>query len=197
MAIAAGLMWAALRPLHEDQPAPYTYDEWNRVMTAVYLLFFGATAGLRHALAPHVGRVGQIGLVVSMVGSALLVVGNVVEFWVSLVLDVPTAFDAGYIGAGWPGSYTGWGIFMAGCLTLLAADGLLVVALIRVAAVRWWLTLPVVLSQLFMLAFFAPRQSLAFGAVWVVLGLALAAFGMELRLRGGQLTVDKRQRSHD
>lgn len=196
MAIAAGLMWAVLRPMQEDQPAPYTYDEWNRVMTAVYLLFFGATAGLRHAVAPYVGRAGQIGLVVSMVGSALLVVGNVVEFWVSFVLNVPTAFDAGYGGAGWPGSYTGWGIFMAGCLSLLAADGLLVVALIRVPAVRWWLTLPVALSQLFMLAFFAPRQSLAFGVVWVVLGLAQGAFGRELYMRRGQFTVDERRRRH-
>jgi hypothetical protein len=58
------------------------------------------------------------------------------------------------------------------------------------------LTLPVALSQLFILAFFAPRQSLAFG-VWVVLGLALGAFGMELQMRGGQFTVDKRQRRHD
>jgi hypothetical protein len=30
MAIAAGLMWAVLRPMQEDPPAPYTYDEWNR-----------------------------------------------------------------------------------------------------------------------------------------------------------------------
>jgi hypothetical protein len=183
MAIAAGLMWAVLRPLQEDHPPPYTYDEWNRVMTAVYLLFFGAAAGLRQALAPHVGRVGRIGLVMSMVGSALLVAGNVVEFWVSLLLNVPTAFDAGYNGAGWQGSYAGWGMFMVGCLTFLAADGLLVVALIRAPAVRWWLTLPVVLSQLFILAFFAPQESLAFGVVWVVLGLALAAFGWDMHVR--------------
>jgi hypothetical protein len=88
-------------------------------------------------------------------------------------------------------------MFMAGCLTLLAADGLLLVALIRVPAVPWWLTLPVALSQLFILAFFAPRQALAFGVVWVVLGLALGAFGMELQMRGGQFTVDERQRRHD
>jgi hypothetical protein len=57
--------------------------------------------------------------------------------------------------------------------------------------------LPVALSQLFILAFFAPRQALAFGVVWVVLGLALGAFGMELQMRGGQFTVDERQRRHD
>ncbi len=34
------------------------------------------------------------------VGCGLLIVGNVVEFWVSLLLNVPTAFDAGYEGGG-------------------------------------------------------------------------------------------------
>ncbi len=54
---------------------------------------------LWYALAPHVGRVGRADLVMRSVGCGLLIVGNVVEFWVSLLL-VPTAFDAGYEGGG-------------------------------------------------------------------------------------------------
>ena len=183
MAIVAGLGWAVLRPLQEDHPAPYTYDEWNRLMTAVYLVFFGAAVGLRSALAPHLGRVGRAGLVMSIVGCGLLIAGNVVEFWVSLLLNVPTAFDAGYAGAGWPGSYWGWGIFIFGSLACLAACGLLALGLIRAPAARWWLTIPVVLSQLFAVAFFRPRQSVAFGVVWVLLGFALAAFNRTVTSR--------------
>jgi hypothetical protein len=70
----------------------------------------------------------------------------------------------------------GWGIFGLGCLACLAACGLRAFGPIRAPAARWWLIAPVVLSQLFAVAFFRPCQSLAFGVVWVVLGFALTAF---------------------
>jgi len=170
-------MWAVVRPLQEEHPRPYTYDEWNRVMTVTYLLFLGAAAGVWQVLAPHVRRVGRAGLVLSMVGCSLLIAGNVVEFWLSWMLNVPTAFDSGYSGGGWSGSYWGWGIFMLGCFVLVGAAALLAVGFIRARAVLWWLAAPAVLAQLFLPAFFAPRHAVVFGVVWVWLGLALAGWG--------------------
>lgn len=190
MAIAAGLMWAVVRPLQEDHPAPFTYDQWNRLMTVDCLLFFGATAAIRRILALHMGKLGRLGFAVSLIGSALLIAGNVVEFWLSFVLNVPTAFDAGYAGAGWPGSYWGWGLFIVGCLILAGAAGILAIALLRAPEIRWWLTLPLALSQLFLVAFFRPGQSAAFGLMWVALGLAMTAIGTrqsQKALRAGRL----------
>jgi hypothetical protein len=66
---------------------------------------------------------------------------------------------------------------MLGLFLLAGAAGLLAFALFRVRAIPWWLAVPVVLSQLFLPAFFRSRESYVFGIVWVALGLALAVCG--------------------
>ncbi len=144
VAVAAGLSWLVARGLIEWSTrdlvgAPISYDAANRVATvAIVLLGLAVVGAVRRAGGPSTRR-ARAALVVTVSGFALLLAGNVAEFWAVLLQDRPNAFAAGEGQDVWIGSQIGWVVFVLGML--LATVG--TVWLVRSGAgspdpPRWW-----------------------------------------------------------
>ena len=157
LAVATGALWTLGVTLVATQagsdPVGAGYDAANRALTLPLLLLVGYAALLR--TSPPAGN--SKGPLVLLVGSFLLLAGNVLEFWMVLLSDLHTEKTAARLGdseAFW-GSLAGWMVFVAGMLLTLAAavmlgravDGrrgvaLVVLAIVGLAATGLWAVSP-------------------------------------------------------
>lgn len=127
LAIATGALWCVGVTLVATQavsdPVGAGYDASNRVLTLSLVLLVGYAVLLRRS-PPGGSRRGALVLVV---GSVLMLAGNVLEFWAVLLSDSHTEKTAVRLGeetAFW-GSSAGWLIFLPGMLVTVAAAVLL------------------------------------------------------------------------
>jgi len=157
LAVATGALWTVGVTLVATQaasdPVGAGYDAANRFLTIPLLLLVGYAAVLRTS-PPGGSRKGSIALIV---GSVLLLAGNVLEFWLVLFSDLNTEKTAVRLGeteAFW-GSPAGWMVFLLGMLVTIAAavtlgraigglrGGVLVVlAIVGFAATALWAVSP-------------------------------------------------------
>ena len=157
LAVTTGALWTVGVTLVATQavtdPVGAGYDAANRALTLALLLFVGFAALLR--MSPPGGR--SRGPVVLVVGSLLLLVGNVLEFWVVLSSDLHTEKTAVRLceaEAFW-GSLAGWVLFLLGILVTVTAAVLLgravgglrgvvlvVLAVVGLAATARWAVSP-------------------------------------------------------
>ena len=80
-AILGGVVWIAVRVLILLQPPPFSYDAYNRMFAAPLLLLLVGLLGLSVRRAGGRGRLARTGIVAALAGCALLIAGNVAEFW--------------------------------------------------------------------------------------------------------------------
>lgn len=127
LAIAAGAAWTIGVTLVATQavsdPVGAGYDAANRFLTLSLVLLVSYAAGLRTS-PPGGSRRGALVLVV---GSVLMLVGNVLEFWAVLLSGSHTEKTAVRLGesAVFWGSPVGWFIFLPGLLTTVVAAAML------------------------------------------------------------------------
>ena len=157
LAVGTGALWTVGVTLVATQavsdPVGAGYDAANRALTLSLLLLVGYAAHLRTS-PPGGSRKGSVALVV---GSVLLLVGNVLEFWMVLLSGLHTEKTAVRLGepeAFW-GSLAGWMVFVLGMLVTIAAAAMLgravgglrggilvVLALVGLSATGLWAVSP-------------------------------------------------------
>ena len=127
LAVATGAFWTVGVTLVATQagsdPVGAGYDAANRFLTLSLVLLVGYAALLRRS-PPGGSSKGSMALVV---GSVLLLAGNVLEFWMVLFSDLHTEKTAVRLGepeAFW-GSPAGWVLFVLGMLVTVAAAAML------------------------------------------------------------------------
>ncbi len=127
LAVATGALWTLGVTLVATQagsdPVGAGYDAANRVLTLSLVLLVGFAVLLRTSPPGGSGK-GSMALVV---GSVLLLAGNVLEFWMVLLSDLHTEKTALLLGepeAFW-GSAAGWMLFALGMLVTIAAAAML------------------------------------------------------------------------
>ena len=123
LAVGTGALWTVGVTLVATQagsdPVGAGYDAANRALTLPLVLLVGYAALLRKS-PPGRSRRGSLVLVV---GSVLLLAGNVLEFWMVLLSGLHTEKNAARLGeseAFW-GSFAGWMLFLLGMLVTIAA----------------------------------------------------------------------------
>ena len=147
-AMLGGLLWMVLGALAHMAEATkvlgLTEAAYGRMNTASLLLLAAGLAGLYARQAGRFGRLGVAGFVLASIGLALMVLGNVIESWISdlIFADVP-------LGEFKPGAHAGWGIFLIGLCVLAVGLVLVGIATIQAKALpRWSRVLPLVLGLL-------------------------------------------------
>jgi hypothetical protein len=189
-AIASGVLWAVALPLvataASADPVGWRYDDFNRLLTAPLLLLVVALAGLRAAQIGRLAKWGSRGAWLALAAAVLLVVGNVVEFWLVLASDAEVFAIAEPRGLDqWVGSTVGWLTFLLGALLLLAGGVLFGVATGRAGVFPNWvgfligMTAPLLLIA-FTLWAVSPvatvPPALMLGAAWVTVGAVLLRY---------------------
>jgi hypothetical protein len=143
-AVFGGLGWLLLAPAAElVRRDLLSYDGYSRLLAVPLLLFNVALALASRRSVWGKDRGVRAGLLVASVGSGLLLVGNVVEFYGVLLqddLNAQAAYQAGRP-EHWLGSDIGWLIFGAGMLVLLVGGLMTALALRRRRTDATWLPL--------------------------------------------------------
>ena len=137
-----------------------TESAYGRMNTASLLLLTAGLAGLYARQAVRSGRLGVAGFVLAFIGLALMVLGNVIESWISdlIFADVPP-------GEFKPGAHAGWGIFLLGLCVL--AVGLMLVGIATIQAKAWSRVLPLV-TGLLLASGFLVALSIGEWGLWVI-----------------------------
>ena len=170
-AMLGGLLWMVLGFLQgmaeSTKVLGLTEGAYSRMNTASLLLLAAGLAGLYARQAGRFGRLGVAGFVLAFIGLALMVLGNVIEWWISdlIFADVP-------LGEFKPGAHAGWGIFLIGLCVL--AVGLVLVGIATIQAKvlpRWSRVLPLVIGLLLASGFLVALSIGEWGLWLIVLSL--------------------------
>jgi hypothetical protein len=188
-AIVGGVFFALALPLVATQatadPVGLRYDDFNRWLTLPLALLTVALAAVRGVQGARLEGAWRWGAWIALGGAALVVLGNVVEFWLVFFTDEYVAA----IGEDRP-EVDEWVGSTIGRLTVLAGAAVLLVGGLVFGAATWRApTLPpwtgvvvAATSPLLVLAFLVWSRSVeATIAVALVLGLAWIAVGLRLR----------------
>jgi hypothetical protein len=126
LAILAGLAWIAgillVSTQADSDPVGARYDAYNRVLTLAIVLLLASSVAIRRRLAAA-GAPGVRAMTAVVVGLALNLAGNVLEFWGSLAAGQETEKTARRLGLEeefW-GSAVGWFVYLAGGLIVVAS----------------------------------------------------------------------------
>jgi len=182
-AILGGVLWIAVRVLVLLEPPPFSYDAYNRMFVAPLLLLLVGLLGLSARSAGGRRRLARTGTMAAVGGCALLIAGNVAEFWFVLMQSKPNANAAYQSGAEevWIGSEIGWMLFLLGFLIMSIGLVLFGVAAVRANELPRWRALPLMVGVAGLMAFlFGPFLVAAadllltlIGVGWILLGYLL------------------------
>ncbi len=188
LAILGGVIWIAswiLNGLTEDASRTVlglSEGGYRRITNAALLLFMVGLVGFHKRQAGRSGKLGTTGLIVALVGCALMIIGNVFEF--GLIGSIPDGER--------PGMMMGWGIFLLG-LIFIVPTGLLLfgIGVIKANVLpSWSRALPLVIGLISLLGIFIGIVQMvlrgdtvggwglitiivSLGLGWVLLGYAL------------------------
>jgi len=193
-AMLGGLLFMVLGPLsylaaERMTLLGLTEYAYSRMNTASLLLLAAGLAGLYARQAGRLGRLGVAGFVLAFTGLALMVIGNVIESWISDLMfpDVqPGEFK--------PGAQAGWGSVLIGLCVLAVGLALVGSATIQAKVLpRWSRALPLV-SGLLIASGFLVALSIGewgFGVIvlslgpWMLLGYVLWSDQAEAPVQSG------------
>lgn len=178
--ILGGVLWMVLVPLitltypgragwgRTDTLLGLAWEDYNRMLPVVLLLLLVGLAELRGRYAARSGRLGKVGLILALIGLALMLVGNVVEFWVAGgIRERMTTIDL-----------IGWIGYSLGYLLLAVGLVLLGVATLRAQVLPRWNGVPLLIGLLVLPMYFTVTSGASVGAVLAVLfGLGWVALG--------------------
>ncbi len=126
LAILAGVAWIAgillVATQADSDPVGANYDAYNRVLTLALALLLTSALAFRGRVR-EAGTAGSRALTSLVVGFALMLAGNALEFWGALAVDEVTEATAERLGldeAFW-GSFPGFLVFLAGGLVVVAS----------------------------------------------------------------------------
>ncbi len=188
LAILGGAIWTAswiLNGLTEDGARTVlglSEGGYRRITNAALLFFMVGLVGFHKRQAGRSGKLGTTGLMVALVGCALMIIGNVFEF--GLIGSIPSGER--------PGMVMGWGIFTLG-LIFIVPTGLVLfgVGVIKANVLpSWSRALPLVLGLISLSGIFIGIVEMvlrgdtvaewglitiifSLGLGWVLLGFAL------------------------
>ena len=189
-AILAGIFWGFTLPLiatqATDDPVGLRYDDFNRWFTLPLALSLVTLLALRVLLGRRLPRSGQVGTALAAGGAALMLLGNLVEFWlVFLTDDYVSAIAEGRRVEEWAGSTVGWLGFLAGIALLLVGGSLVALAAQRARALPAWagVVLAATAPALLAAAVLWASSVEATIVVAIALGLAWNALGIWMRAR--------------
>ncbi len=188
-AIVGGVFFALALPLvatqATDDPVGLRYDDFNRWLTLPLVLLVVALAVVLGVQGARVAGAGRVGAWIALAGASLVVVGNVIEFWLVFFTDeYVSAIREDRPGLEeWVGSTIGWFTVLAGLLLLLAGGLAFGAATSRGRVLPAWVGAVLALtSPLLAFAFLLWARSVpATIVVALVLGLAWIAVGLRLR----------------
>jgi len=131
--LLGGIAWILIGLFPPDWGPPGTrayegYQLWNRLWTPALLLMALGFAGLSLALRSSLTRWSRGGLVVMLIGWALMALGNFAEFWIFTTES--------YTGVGRNAS---WTTFLFGTLIMLLGSTVAGLALYRTNLIPKWL----------------------------------------------------------
>ena len=190
-AMLGGLLWIVLVPLQgmaeSTKVLGLTEGAYNRMNTASLLLLTAGLAGLYARQAGRFGRLGVAGSVLAIIGLALVVLGNVIEFWISDLIFADVQLGEF--------KQVGVGSFLIGLCVL--AVGLVLVGIATIQAKtlpRWSRVLPLVIALLLASGFLVALSIgewgfwlivLSLGPGWVLLGYVLWSDQAETLVQSG------------
>ena len=161
-----------------------TEGAYSRMNTASLLLLAAGLAGLYARQAGRFGRLGVAGFVLAFIGLALMVLGNVIESWISdlMFADVsPGEFK--------PGAHAGWGSILIGLCVLAVGLVLIGIATIQAKVLpRWSRVLPLVTGLLIAAGFLVGSFGviiLSLGLGWMLLGYVVWSDQAEAPVQSG------------
>ena len=179
LAILGGAIWTAawiLNGLTEDGTRTVlelSEGGYRRITNAALLLFMVGLVGFHKRQAGRSGKLGTRGLIVALVGCALMIIGNVFEF--GLIGGIPDGER--------PGMMMGWIIFALG-LIFIVPMGLVVfgVGVIKAKVLpSWSRALPLVIGLISLLGIFIGIvQSVLRGDTVAEWGLITIVFSLGL-----------------
>lgn len=178
-----GILWVVARFGVAFDPPPLSYDDYNRLFTLPLLLVLVGWLGAQARLWGGASGTARGGWVVALVGLAIMLTGNTVEFWGVLLQDKPTAQAA--VGSGeaaWAGSDFGWMVFGLGHFLVVIGMTLVGIAALCGGLLPRWRPLPLAIAILGLLwpilSFTAAGDfavMAASGASWALLGYVLSS----------------------
>lgn len=180
-AVLGGALWAALAVVAWLETAgTISYDAFNRLLVFPLLAMAVGLVAVYRAIAPR-SALARSGFATLLLAFALLITGNVAEFWGALAFDevnAQAAHEAG-VSKHWIGSDIGWMIFGAGMLAAVVGAGVFAFAL-RGVALPATLRLFVGLIGIGILAanLFGLGPLLVSAAVFVLYGTGWIALGL-------------------
>lgn len=190
-ALLAGVFWGFTLPLVATQatedPVGLRYDDFNRWLTLPLALLVVTVLCVRALVAGRLPRGGRVGATLALAGSALMLLGNMIEFWVVfLTEDYVSAIAERRNVDEWAGSIGGWLLFLVGVVLLLVGGALVAFAAWRARALPAWAGLVLAGTAPALLVAFSLWAATVEGTIVVAaaLGLAWIAFGLWLRGRG-------------
>lgn len=174
-AITGGVLWIMLRPLvattWNNPTFGLTYEDYNRLMVAPLAFLLLGALGLHTRYAENTSGWARRGLLATVLGVPLMLLGVVVEFHV-----------AGGVNTGdWTGSLVGWLVFLLGYAATTGGLVVFGVAARRGALLGRWSGLPLGMGVVGLLWPFLAEVGIVlnvliqvlFGLGWIALGYAL------------------------
>ncbi len=123
---------------------PLTYERYNRLLTVPLLLFVIGWSVI-HAQYAKRSMLAQATSWLTLFGFVLLLVGNVLEFWVVLLQSRYLPFRLGGSDV-WPGADLGWTLFLLGFVIVLAGLLLFGIEALRARLLPRWNAVPLLSS---------------------------------------------------
>jgi hypothetical protein len=182
-AMLGGVMWMLLVPLitltypgrtgwgPKEVIFSLVWEDYNKRLPTVLLLLAVGLAGLGVRYGQRSGGLGRAGFVVALFGLGLMLLGNVVEFWVAG--GIREGVSSAALG--------GWMSYSLGYLLLSAGLVLVGIAALREKVLPYGNVVPLILGLLSLPVFFTVTSGVSFGTVlavifglgWVLLGYTL------------------------
>lgn len=177
-AILAGVLWAVFKYLVNHTPGPFSYDDYNRFLTIPLILMFICSIGIHKLLLKQLGGLAKLSGVFLVFSFSLLLLGNVVEFWVVLLQSKKNAYEAYQSRSTevWVGSDLGWIIFIVGSGFYIITSFLLGLALLLKKRAKYWNLLILIFGLIGTLSFGPEIFLIPYAVGWLLIGGFLINF---------------------
>jgi hypothetical protein len=169
--LLGGLVWMALAffpPVGVRETRAYEVV-FNRLWTPALLAMLLGFIGLYRVLRPSLARTGSIGFMVLLGGFALMVVGNLSEYW--LLSDLPHQGPDGFSRS------LAWMTFLFGTLLVLIASMVVGITGLHTGRIPRWLSWLFILSLPLTIAIGFVSMNWA-GLPIGILSVAVGGFGL-------------------
>jgi hypothetical protein len=171
-AILAGLLWAVMKYLVNHTPSPFSYDDYNRFLTLPLVLMLVCSFGIYQLLLKPLRGLIRVSGILLTVSFTLLLLGNMIEFWLVLFQNQENAYAAWQSGSSeiWLGSHIGWGTFSIGSLLYTVTSFMLGIVLLVKRKAKYWNLLILLFGLIGTLSFGPEIFLIPYAIGWFILG---------------------------